>query len=51
MLISQGETYLQVRNKETIDVRENVISQRHFTIKVSASFQMLLVTNLEESFY
>lgn len=39
MLISQGETYFQAQNKDTIDVRENVISQPCFTIR---SFRVFL---------
>lgn len=51
MLISQGETYFQAQNKETIDVRENVISQPRFTIQSFRFFSYVVSNNLGSFFF
>lgn len=51
MLTSQGETYFQARNKETIDVRENVISQQLFTIQSFRVFSCVVSNKLGRIFF
>lgn len=51
MLISQGETYFQTQNKETIDVHENVISQPRFTIQSFRFFSYVVSNNLGRIFF